>query len=85
MYRIEFTRQAAKALIKAPVATARRIRAKLDVLAKAPFLAYADVKKLAGRSGYRLRLGDWRVIYEIDNGQLILLVIDLGTRGDIYK
>lgn len=33
----------------------------------------------------RLRVGDYRIIYRVDNGRLIVLVIDAGSRGDIYK
>ncbi|MCB6992431.1 type II toxin-antitoxin system RelE/ParE family toxin [bacterium 210820-DFI.6.37] len=45
-----------------------------------------DVKKLKGhKSLMRLRVGDYRVIYTIDNGKCIILVIDAGNRGDIYN
>lgn len=43
-----------------------------------------NVKKLKGRDGYRLRVGDWRVVYDIHNGELVLLVIEIGPRGSIY-
>ncbi|WP_448190523.1 type II toxin-antitoxin system RelE family toxin [Azospirillum sp. sgz301742] len=43
-----------------------------------------NVKALKGRSGFRLRVGDWRVVYEIDNGVLVLIVIEIGPRGGIY-
>jgi len=42
------------------------------------------VKKLKGRDGYRLRVGDWRVVYDIEAGKLVLIVIEIGPRGDIY-
>ena len=34
---------------------------------------------------YRLRVGNYRIIYEIDNGELIIIVIDVGNRGEIYN
>lgn len=37
------------------------------------------------RGYYRLRVGDYRVIYTIDNGHYIVCVVDIGNRGDIYK
>ncbi|MBQ1393332.1 MAG: type II toxin-antitoxin system RelE/ParE family toxin, partial [Lachnospiraceae bacterium] len=45
-----------------------------------------DIKKLKGHSNLlRLRIGDYRIIYTVDNGEYIILVIDVGNRGDIYK
>ena len=49
-------------------------------------LPKGDVKAMQGYRGYyRLRVGDYRVIYTIDNGELLIMVIDVGNRGDIYK
>lgn len=47
-----------------------------------------DIKRLKGQKSkgmYRLRVGDYRVIYTVDNGKLIVCVIDAGNRGEIYK
>ena len=47
-----------------------------------------DIKELKGKKTkglYRLRIGDYRIIYMIDNGKLIVCVVDAGNRGDIYK
>ena len=45
-----------------------------------------DVKKISGREGYyRLRVGDYRIIFTIDHGRYIVCVVDAGNRGDIYK
>ena len=45
-----------------------------------------DVKKISGRAGYyRLRVGDYRIIFTIDHGRYIVCVVDAGNRGDIYK
>jgi len=44
-----------------------------------------DVKKLRDREAYRLRIGGYRAIYTIDDEQLILVVLDAGPRGGIYK
>ena len=41
-------------------------------------------KKLTGRSGYRIRIGDYRVIYNIEDKILTVFVIDVGHRKDIY-
>ena len=42
-----------------------------------------DIKSLQGRSGYRLRIGKYRVIYRIDGDNII--IDEIGSRGDIYK
>lgn len=44
-----------------------------------------DVKKLSSREGYRLRIRGYRAIYTIDGEQLIILILDAGPRGGIYK
>ncbi len=48
----------------------------------------SDIKQLKGKHNkglFRLRVGDYRVIYTIDNGKLIIYVIDAGNRRDIYN
>ncbi|HXE20815.1 MAG TPA: hypothetical protein VN617_00580 [Rhodoferax sp.] len=42
-------------------------------------------RKLVGRLGYRLRVGGWRVIYTLDAGRLVILVLEIGARGGVYK
>ncbi len=85
MYRILFTKQADKALRKMPRNTARLIRKKLTEIAAAPYGTHNNVIHLQNRPGYRLRVGDWRVIYEIQNDQLIILVLRVRPRGDAYR
>lgn len=84
MYSIEFTKPALKALVAMPANTRALVRSKLEALAQDPVQA-AHVKKLQGRPGYRLRVGDWRVIYTLDAGRLVVLVLDIGPRGGICQ
>jgi mRNA interferase RelE/StbE len=42
-------------------------------------------KKLKGEDAYRIRVGDYRVIYEIDDGKITVTVVSVGHRKDIYK
>ena len=83
MNTIRYTAVALKALRRMPRNTAELIRLKVREVAADPVGA-RNVKKLKGRDGYRLRIGDWRVIFTIDNGELVLIVIEIGPRGDIY-
>ena len=84
MHSIEFTKAAVKMLASMPSNTRKLVKAKLEELAADPAAA-RNVKKLEGRPGYRLRVGDWRVIYTLDSGRLVVQVLDIGTRGGIYQ
>ncbi len=84
MYAIEFTRDARKTLKAMPRNMRELVLSKIDELAVDPMGAQ-NVKKLVGRPGYRLRVGDWRVLYTLDAGRLVVCVLDIGTRGGIYQ
>lgn len=85
-YRIEFKKAAVKALQKMEPQLRKHILNNIQKLASpAP---EADIKPLKGYDGlYRLRVGGYRVVYTHDkDGQIIIiLVLDVGARGDIYK
>ena len=68
-----------------PRNTARLIREKLELLASDPKANHPNIKKLHNRAGYRLRVGDWRVIYEIQNDRLVILVLKIAPRGEVYR
>ena len=85
MYRITYTTQAAKALLKMPRNTATLIREKLAEVANDPFASIPNAKKLQGRPGYRLRVGDWRVIYEINQKQVVIIVMKIALRNEVYR
>lgn len=58
---------------------------KLEALQENPHES-GNVKALKGMSGYyRLRVADYRVIYELQNNNLVLLVIDINHRKDVYR
>ena len=61
------------------------IREKLDQLALDPYAKHNNATKLKNLPAYRLRMGDWRVIYEINDDKLIILVLKIGPRGGIYE
>ena len=85
MYQLTYLKRAEKALIAMPRSTALLIREKLRQLAIDPHASNNNVTKLQGREGYRLRVGDWRVLYEIRDDRLIVMIMDIGPRGGIYK
>ena len=68
-----------------PRNTAKLIREKLEMIAADPYADHPNAKKLQGREGYRLRVGDWRVIYTIQNEQLMIIVLKVASRGEVYK
>lgn len=79
---IGFTRPAARALSRMPANTEALIRDKLRLLAENPEALANNVKALKGSGGYRLRVGDWRVIFTIEADRII--VHHVGPRGSIY-
>lgn len=83
MYAIRYTSAAIKTLRRMPRNVADLIRKKVREVADDPSEA-RNVKKLRGRDGYRLRVGDWRVVYDLDDGVLVLIVIEVGPRGGVY-
>ena len=84
MFTVEYTREAAKALLGLPRNLRESIRGKIELLTTDPFAA-PNVKKLLGRSGYRLQVGDWRVIYEVYGDRLVIHVLVIAPRGGAYK
>lgn len=85
MYKIEYTKRALKDFVSIPVQIQKQIRNKLDILAQNPFAA-TQVKALKGEEEtYRLRVGDYRVVYYLENEKLIITVVKLGHRKDIYQ
>lgn len=81
MYEIIVKKKAKKFVDKLPKNERRRVYNAIRNLPNGE-----DIKKLKGHDDLmRLRVGDYRVIYTIDNGKCIILVIDAGNRGDIYN
>ena len=85
MYKISYSKEADKTLQRMPRNIAKLIREKFEAIATAPYADHPNAKKLQGRDGYRLRVGDWRVIYEIQNEQLVILVLRVAPRGEVYR
>lgn len=84
MYTLLITPDAIKTLKRMPANTARLIRSKIDRVAQDPMAPNNNVRALQGRDGYRLRVGDWRVIYELNHDRRTLTVLRIGPRGGVY-
>ena len=83
IYRIEIAKPAAKFIHKLPAPDKERV---LKAIRKLP--GEGDIKQLKGQKNgacFRLRVGDYRIIYTVDHGALIVCVIDAGNRGQIYS
>ena len=84
MYQIIYRKDAAKALSRLPA----KIRAKFVMAFENIAIEQdtgLDIKKLEGREGLRLRIGGYRAIYRKLDDVLIIDVVKIGNRGDVYK
>ena len=87
MYKLIFTRQAEKFLKKHKELEPRIIEIFKHII-KEPFVNSReyDIKSMQGlKNFYRLRINDYRVIFEIRNNELTVLIVKIGSRGDVYK
>lgn len=82
MKQVSYTKAAIRALRRMPANTSRLIRTKIEAYATDPASQANNVTPLKGRTGIRLRVGDWRVIMD-DRGN-VLAILDIGPRGGIY-
>ncbi len=82
-YRVILPKSVQKRLDRLPADIASRILDRLHNLESNP--RPADVKKLKGRVAWRVRIGDYRVIYEIHDRDLQIIVITVGHRREVYR
>ncbi len=82
-YTIVLSKKAQKQLDKLPDNIAEPIFDAISLLENEP--RPTGCKKLQGRDGYRIRIGNYRVIYEIYDTELVIDVVALGHRKDIYE
>ncbi|QNJ58085.1 RelE-like toxin [Gordonia phage Bunnybear] len=83
-YDLRITTSAAKSLMKLPRVEQKRIRSAIDGLTTDP--RPHGVTKLSGTTdSYRIRVGNYRIVYTIDDGELIIVVVRIGHRKEIYR
>ncbi len=81
MYKIVIKKKAKKFIDKLPLPDRKRIASAISLLPNGE-----DIKKIKGYDEFfRLRVGRYRIIYTVNESQLIVIVIDADNRGDIYK
>lgn len=83
-WKLEFTASARRDLRRLDEAVRQRVFRAIAALANDPF-ASQNVRALAGADGYRLRVGDWRVLYRLDGDRLIVLVVRIAHRREVYR
>jgi mRNA interferase RelE/StbE len=82
MWEIKFSKKAEKDLEKLTLDVQERI---LNVFERIKVRPHSYVKRLVGTKYFRLRVGDYRVILDLINGELVVMVIEIGHRKNIYK
>ena len=82
-YDIEFRPAALRELRKIDRSIQPRIQGVISFLAQDPRPPAS--RQLRGRDGYRLRVGDYRIIYTIDDGVLLIVVVTIGHRREVYQ
>jgi mRNA interferase RelE/StbE len=84
LYEIEFTPAAGRQIKKLPVSDQKRIISRVENLAANP--RPGRVKKLEGKENlYRLPAAEYRIIYQIQDKNLLVLVVKIGHRREVYR
>jgi mRNA interferase RelE/StbE len=84
MYRTEFLPSAARAFEKLPLVARRRVARAIDGLTLNP--RQVGAHKLSGSEDvWRLRVGDYRVLYQVGDATLLVLIVKLGHRREVYR
>lgn len=82
-YCIEFSPAARKTFLKLPQQLQQRIAHKINLLITNP--RPPDCKKLQNSENYRIRIGEWRVIYRVEDNILLITLLKIGHRREIYR
>ncbi len=85
MYQVVYRKSAAKTLTGMPKPLAEKFLTAFERLASDSETERLDIKPLSGRQGCRLRIGQWRAIYRIEDEKMVIEVVRIGPRGDVYK
>lgn len=83
-YRVELAAHAERDLRRLDRRTQARVVAALNGLVADP-RRHPQVKRLVGQDGYRLRVGDHRVLFVVEDDRLVVLVLEIGHRREVYR
>ena len=83
MYSIVIEKDVIKQLSKIPTVDYKKIKTAINALSENP--SPIGYLKLKGRQGYRIRVGNYRVIYEIEDGVLKIFILTVAHRKDVYE
>jgi mRNA interferase RelE/StbE len=83
MFELKYKKKAIKALAKINEPYCSSILKTIELLAENP-KPFGYIK-LTGRSGYRIRVGTYRIIYDIFDDVLVIEIVNIGSRGDVYE
>ncbi len=83
-YTIDFTASALRELRALDSLTQRRVAAKIEELREDPFPP--GVRKFQGEAGHwRIRVGDYRIIYRIERRRVVVVIVRIGHRREVYR
>lgn len=82
-YKIVIKRSAAKEVEKIPTPFRTRVVSRIQELAKDP--RPSGVKKLSGEEKYRIRQGNYRILYKVEDSIITVTVVKVGNRRDVYR
>ena len=81
---VEFAPRTGRELRKLSSVACRRVLEKIDFLAGNP-LPHGYTEMKGSQSFYRLKVGDYRIIYTVEHGELMILVLTIGERREMYR
>ena len=83
MYRLEVSHTAHRQIVRLPVQTQERVNRAIAGLGENPRPPVS--KKLTAREGYRVRVGDYRILYQVDDAAKVVTIYRVMSRGDVYR
>lgn len=83
---VKFYKDALKNIKNLDSKTRNKILDHINILAENPYSKELDIKKMQGTvNQFRLRIGTYRIVYSIIDDELIIIIIRVASRGDVYK